>query len=224
VTDRICSVEDCDRPHIARGFCTMHYRRWQKHGDPLFQPPTYVKPECSIDGCTEVVLARGWCADHYGRWQRNGDPLDQRYGLPAGRCIIAGCDNPGTGPYGFGWCAKHYRRYYRRGHPLVVSRIVGNDVARFETYIREGAVPEHDPTLGPCWLWTGALNPDGYGSMGVLDLPTDSAHRWSYRHHVGPLLDELELDHLCRVRRCVNPYHLEQVTHVVNLERANALR
>jgi hypothetical protein len=51
------------------------------------------------------------------------------------------------------------------------------------------------------------------------DLPTPLAHRWSYRYHVGPLIDGLHLDHLCRVRNCVNPYHLEQVTPEINAAR-----
>ena len=45
------------------------------------------------------------------------------------------------------------------------------------------------------------------------------AHRWSYEYHVGPIPDGLQLDHLCRVRHCVNPQHLEPVT-----ARENTLR
>jgi hypothetical protein len=48
------------------------------------------------------------------------------------------------------------------------------------------------------------------------------AHRWSYEYHVGPIPDGLQLDHLCRVRRCVNPWHLEPVTNRVNSQRGKA--
>lgn len=179
---------------------------------------------CSIDGCKKPVFvkARGWCAAHYAKWRKYGDPLTRRYGLPPTPCEVDGCDKPGNA--GWGWCEKHYRRYQRHGNPLATSRIVGDDIVRFESYVTLGPVPPHAPELGSCWLWKGALNHDGYGTFEVQDLPTASAHRWSYRHHVGPLIDDLELDHLCRVRRCVNAWHLEQVTHLVNLERANALR
>lgn len=48
----------------------------------------------------------------------------------------------------------------------------------------------------------------------------ESAHRWTYRWFVGPIPQGHELDHLCRVMRCVNPAHLEAVTHLVNVRRA----
>jgi len=50
------------------------------------------------------------------------------------------------------------------------------------------------------------------------------AHRVSYALLKGPLVDGLDLDHLCRVRPCVNPDHLEQVTHLVNMLRGQIAR
>lgn len=76
-----------------------------------------------------------------------------------------------------------------------------------------------------CWLWTGAVGTGtGYGRfrMGsrVDDtVRTEQAHRVSYELHVGPIPDGLHLDHLCRVRRCVNPDHLEPVTQAENNRR-----
>jgi len=35
VSDRTCQIDDCDRPHVARGWCKNHWRRWKKYGDPL---------------------------------------------------------------------------------------------------------------------------------------------------------------------------------------------
>jgi hypothetical protein len=35
---KLCSIEDCDNPRVGRGWCRKHYRRWQRHGDPLFTP------------------------------------------------------------------------------------------------------------------------------------------------------------------------------------------
>lgn len=180
---------------------------------------------CTVTGCGRKHVARGFCNRHYLRWQHHGsaDSLLRERGAEPPACTIGGCDRPGN-VGGRGWCQMHYRRYQRHGSPFVSSRIVGDDVARFESYIVPGSIPTHATELGACWLWTGAVTKDGYGVMEVQDLPTASAHRWSYRHHIGALVDGLELDHLCRVRRCVNPYHLEQVTHVVNISRSNALR
>ena len=65
-----------------------------------------------------------------------------------------------------------------------------------------------------CWLWSNTLNYKGYGVLSSM-----SAHRWSYMHHIGPIPDGLEIDHLCRVRNCVNPEHLEPVTRHENQMR-----
>jgi hypothetical protein len=67
-----------------------------------------------------------------------------------------------------------------------------------------------------CWLWVGATVPAGYGRFGP-----GYAHRWSYEHHVGPIAPGLEIDHLCRNRSCVNPAHLEAVTHRENMRRSD---
>lgn len=76
---------------------------------------------------------------------------------------------------------------------------------------------------GDCWRWTGALARGGYGFavVGSRDDPQRyrNAHRFAYELSVGPIPEGLELDHLCRNRRCVNPAHLEPVTHSENMRR-----
>jgi hypothetical protein len=69
-----------------------------------------------------------------------------------------------------------------------------------------------------CWLWTGSLHSKGYGKMSVAGRDW-LAHRLAYELFVGPIPPKLQLDHLCRVRRCVNPAHLEAVTTRENLLR-----
>ncbi len=73
---------------------------------------------------------------------------------------------------------------------------------------------------GGCWLWTANVDRDGYAKMSFRGV-TSLAHRVSYEHHVGPVPDGHELDHKCRVRRCINPAHLEPVPHVVNIHRGS---
>lgn len=72
---------------------------------------------------------------------------------------------------------------------------------------------------GSCWLWTAFTNHAGYGKF-WLDGTMVRAHRWAYESEVGPIPDGLEIDHLCRVRHCVNPTHLEPVTPTENRRRA----
>lgn len=68
-----------------------------------------------------------------------------------------------------------------------------------------------------CWIWTAATR-HGYGSMGFNGKMVYS-HRWLYEQAVGPIPDGLDLDHLCRNRKCVNPAHLEPVTTRENILR-----
>jgi hypothetical protein len=74
-----------------------------------------------------------------------------------------------------------------------------------------------------CLIWTGEINNDGYGNIwdGVRGKRI-GAHVFSYLAFVGPIPDGLEIDHTCRVRSCVEPSHLEAVTHHVNVLRGNA--
>ncbi len=68
---------------------------------------------------------------------------------------------------------------------------------------------------GDCWLWTAYKQPPGYGKFGWNGKP-HYAHRIAYQMLVGPIPADRELDHLCRVRHCVNPDHLRVVTHRQN--------
>lgn len=69
-----------------------------------------------------------------------------------------------------------------------------------------------------CWLWTGWSNAEGYGYT-RFEGRDQPAHRVVYLHLVGPIPDGLELDHLCVTPLCVNPAHLEPVTHQENQRR-----
>lgn len=72
---------------------------------------------------------------------------------------------------------------------------------------------------GDCWAWQAGMV-KGYGHFTQGGKPKMMlAHRWSYEAMVTEVPDGLELDHLCRNKACVNPDHLEPVTHAVNIER-----
>lgn len=100
----------------------------------------------------------------------------------------------------------------------------------------KGGVPPRPPvdrfaekialTDSGCIEWIAGTNGAGYGRF-FLDWAggrnlSQLAHRWSYEHHAGPIPDGLHLDHLCRNTLCVNPDHLEPVTHQENVLRGTA--
>ena len=78
---------------------------------------------------------------------------------------------------------------------------------------------------GPCWVWTGPKMRTGYGASRFrrYRLTTTLPHVASYQILVGDVPKGLELDHLCRVRLCANPAHLEPVTNRVNNLRGNSV-
>ena len=78
------------------------------------------------------------------------------------------------------------------------------------------------PGEGGCLLWTGATT-NGYGVVSV-DGRLQRAHRVAYEQANGPIPAGLHLDHLCRVRACINPDHLEPVTQAENNRRAGAAK
>ncbi len=133
-------------------------------------------------------------------------------------CAVDGCD----GTYlTRGWCRPHYMRWYRHGDPLGWTRPVAQDPkVRFQKFVSIGQAPLHRPALGACHLWTGVLNGDGYGFFRPRKNERGwQAHRWAFTQAGGVIPTDYVLDHLCRVRACVNPLHLEPVTNAENLRR-----
>jgi hypothetical protein len=89
------------------------------------------------------------------------------------------------------------------------------DTERFLSYVNK---------TDTCWLWTRSINiQTGYGQFSHHSRLV-SAHRYSYELVKGEIPKGLELDHLCRIRHCVNPSHLEAVTRSVNMLRAMPYR
>lgn len=70
-----CSIEGCENRCVGRGWCSMHYYRWKRTGDPeLVVFPKSETGLCTFDGCEGKHLAGGYCVTHYTRFKRHGDP------------------------------------------------------------------------------------------------------------------------------------------------------
>jgi len=72
-----------------------------------------------------------------------------------------------------------------------------------------------------CWIWKGLVGNEGYAAFFAGRY--HAGHRWLYEVTTSPVPRGLQLDHLCRLRRCVNPDHLEPVTPRENVLRSNGL-
>ena len=121
-------------------------------------------------------------------------------------CREDGCEKASKASRG--WCWGHYERWRKTGDPQ------GPVVWHAGETNRDRLLKRIDRAAS-CWLWTGYIAPNGYGKSSE-----GWAHRLVYEEWVGPIPDGFDLDHLCRVRRCVNPQHLEPVTRKVNLRRS----
>ena len=122
-------------------------------------------------------------------------------------CDVSGC---GRIHKGHGLCHAHLRRKNGkckgpvRRAPWSVPRIIYDEVAC--------AVPG---LTGPCHVFQGAKQSNGYGSICVQGK-TMLVHRYVWELQNGPVPLGRELDHRCGVKACCNPAHLRAVTHVVN--------
>lgn len=120
-------------------------------------------------------------------------------------CTIDGCDRRMLAR---GFCDRHYQQQKKAGliEPLRVIPVPERFWAKVER-------------TESCWLWRAAVLKSGYGSFGVPGRGPVYAHRFSYELNVGPIPGGLHIDHLCRVRTCVRPDHLEAVTQQENNRR-----
>jgi hypothetical protein len=112
-------------------------------------------------------------------------------------------------------CVKGEPRRFIQGHKL--PPVHGSDDPLAPIYKKH--IPSYivDSETG-CWNWQRAKTTAGYGTV-TVDDKTRLAHVVSYESKFGPVPEGMELDHLCRNRGCINPDHLEPVSHAENTQR-----
>lgn len=120
ITFTSCKIEKCSKKATHKGFCSMHYARLVRYGDPMVCPKRGENKgkgaPCRIECCDRPAVAFGICATHYSKFRKYGDPLAGRTNS-GGECSIDGCHNP---VLGLKLCRKHYSRFKKHGDPLTV--------------------------------------------------------------------------------------------------------
>ena len=129
------------------------------------------------------------------------------------QCTVSKCSRPRKYA-ALGWCNTHYEHFRRYGHPTSRHRLgpQPQDMAdRFWAKVEKTA---------NCWFWRAYIDrKTGYGGFQVHRVKKEGAHRVAYMLTIGPIPESLTIDHLCRIRHCVNPSHLEAVPIGVNVRR-----
>ncbi len=159
---------------------------------------------CSVEGCGKKHYGRGYCATHWSRLYKSGD-IHRGRASREGPCSIEGCDAKIKAK---GLCVHHYDRQRREALGLPVKLPW---VERFWSRVEKSE---------GCWIWRGATTELGYGHVRIENRDY-KAYRVSYELMLGPIPPGLVLDHVCSNPSCVNPAHLEPVTHAENLRRGS---
>ena len=112
---RNCSIKGCKKTVRCRGWCTSHYNKWRRWGDPLHVVER--QTVCSVEGCDGKVSGWGYCKPHYHKNRTYGDPLfiHDRYKLK--NCSVPGCKKK---YHSHTYCRHHYNKWERWGDPLYV--------------------------------------------------------------------------------------------------------
>lgn len=172
--------------------------------------------ECEFPKCGRKVKAARLCQRHYDQY-RIGVPLKEiaTLGKNSGECLFPGC---GRKPVAKNLCNSHWAQSSRRG---VLTPIITDETEQ-ERWSRSFSVDEQTG----CWVFLrngsgsgrGDANGNGYGQF-WWGGKKQMAHRYSWEQVHGPISKGMQLDHLCRNRRCVNPDHLQLVTQHENILR-----
>lgn len=204
----ICSVDGCDKTVVRREWCSAHYQRWLRHGDPT-KTNRLEGAVCTVDGCDRPVKSYGICGTHYMRKRRHGDvhanPAVRRHG-----CLVEGC---GRQHAARGYCKLHYDRIILTGAPRDDQPARTAPGSRMEWLLAH--VDYQDEA---CLDWPFSRDHRGYARItdeGVQRLA--SRTMCALAHGPAPH-DDQQAAHSCGNghRGCVNPKHLRWDTVVGN--------
>ena len=152
--------------------------------------------KCLIEGCERVRKYRLLCGTHYERLRTTGSAE-----LRTSPAVCSRCERPVLAR---GLCSRHYHAARR---PRQQSTSVNQRLTEGSTRNEAG-----------CLIWQGAVGKNGYGRISVSNT-VRYVHRVAYETWASPIPAGLTIDHLCRVRMCIDPTHLEPVTLAENTRR-----
>ena len=126
-----------------------------------------------------------------------------------------------------GLCNAHYQRKHKG---LTLGKVAQSQGEYLKKYNNANDIISKNidcENLDGCWDWNGCIQKSGHGTVRTTIYGKSQryyAHRISYENFIGSLDDELVIDHLCENKKCVNPFHLEQVTSGENVKRYHSNR
>lgn len=138
-----CSVPGCDRKHRARGWCSAHYRRFQRTGY-VGRPEMHEKypqaPVCAVKSCERVSMAKGYCDAHYQRLRAYGDVQADK---PIRPRVGKGENSRWMSNHGYVTLVIDGRRVAE--HRLVMERAIGRPLTKCESVLPQERNQDRQP-------------------------------------------------------------------------------
>lgn len=182
--NRTCSVEDCDRIHRAKGWCSKHYYKLRES-------------LCTASTCRRPLRAKGLCAQHY----READERQRQ---------CRECGGTFAGDVRSSFCSLPCKHLWMKG-PVRRAIDAGDGPG-----VIAGALASADVTDSGCWEWKYSKGSHGYPMIGLAGSRA-LVHRHVAAAAAGRDIGTEPVHHKCANRSCVNPDHLQLVTHRENM-------
>ena len=118
---KICTIENCENQHYAKGYCRKHYIQIQRYGRLTPETEKGRHGVCIVEGCNNKHKAQGYCSKHYQQVHKHGRLTPEREKKLHKICKFDICANV---PIAKGLCAKHYAYIRRKQQKIIMeSRI-----------------------------------------------------------------------------------------------------
>lgn len=205
--DKQCAEPGCGRPVLARSMCASHYSTWHR-GQKKYEIVCAVCGVTAKAAASNAQVCSRECAAKAGRAGR----IDLPSGPVAKSCKRCGDKFFGTSIYCDGSCreaaaVKRSRRQWSSMRRAFEDQDGPAMIAAIEEHVIK--------TDSGCWEWTRRMS-GGYPEQ-RFGNKSHSVHRLSLEAKMGAPLGSQAAHHMCANTKCVNPDHLQPVTHRENI-------